>query len=85
VIANLSGDTLLQALRIENEDGIDWLTQSDTPQLAPQLSYLIALFSQEKFQLGIQELRALLGVQKKYRGVATKISFLFRYVATARN
>jgi len=75
VIANLSGDTLLQALRIENEDGIDWLTQSDTPQLAPQLSYLIALFSQEKFQLGIQELRALLGVQKNTVEWQQKLAF----------
>ena len=50
---NLKGDTLLDALKIEGPDGIDWLSYAEKNQLSPQLSYLIALFSREEFQMHI--------------------------------
>ncbi|WP_075186974.1 tetratricopeptide repeat protein [Teredinibacter haidensis] len=75
VIQNLSGDALLQALNIENEDGVDWLNATKTKQLAPQLSYLIALFSHEQFQMGIQELRDLLAIQKNTLNWQVRLKF----------
>jgi len=75
VITNLKGDTLLQALQIESADGIDWLTYAETNQLSPQLSYLIALFSREEFQMRVQELRDLLAIQKNTREWQQKMAF----------
>lgn len=75
VIANLRGDTLLQALQIENADGVDWLNYAETNQLAPQLSYLIALFAREEFQMRVQELRDLLAVQKNNQRWREKLAF----------
>jgi len=75
VIANLRGDTLLQALQIENAEGIDWLTYAETHQLAPQLSYLITLFAREEFQMRVQELRDLLIIQKSNQSWLRKLSF----------
>lgn len=75
VIVNLRGDTLLQALQIENADGVDWLNYAEVNQLAPQLSYLISLFAREAFQMRVQELRDLLAVQKNNRLWREKLAF----------
>ncbi|TVZ40710.1 hypothetical protein P886_0038 [Alteromonadaceae bacterium 2753L.S.0a.02] len=75
VIANLKGDTLLEALQIETADGVDWLNYAEKNQLSPQLSYLIALFSREEFQMRVQELRDLLSIQKSNREWQNKMEF----------
>ncbi len=75
VIDNLKGDTLLDALKIEGPDGIDWLSYAEKNQLSPQLSYLIELFSREEFQMHIQQLRDLLGIQKNTREWRQKLDF----------
>ncbi|SMF11777.1 hypothetical protein SAMN02745866_00742 [Alteromonadaceae bacterium Bs31] len=75
VINNLKGDTLLDALKIESPDGIDWLSYAEKNQLSPQLSYLIELFSREEFQMHIQQLRDLLGIQKNTWEWREKLGF----------
>lgn len=75
VITNLRGDTLLQALQINSDERVDWLTYAETNQLAPQLSYLIALFSREEFQMRVQELRDLLIIQKSNESWRRKLTF----------
>jgi len=75
VIANLKGDTLLEALKISDAGQVNWLAYAESNQLAPQVSYLIALFAREEFQMRVKELRDLLAVQKNTREWQEKLYF----------
>ncbi len=75
VIANIEGDSILEALQIEESEGLNWLRYAEENQLAPQLSYLIKLFSQERFQSSIQELRDLLATQTMLYDWREKLGF----------
>src|SRR5690606_39029132 len=75
VIANLQGDALLEALRIESNKELNWLKYAEENQLSPQLSYLIHLFSEEEFQQLAQTLRDLLAVQESLNQWREKLDF----------
>ncbi len=75
VIANLQGDSLLEALRIESNKELNWLKYAEENQLSPQLSYLIHLFSEEEFQQLAQTLRDLLAVQESLYQWQEKLNF----------
>ncbi|WP_019605638.1 tetratricopeptide repeat protein [Teredinibacter turnerae] len=75
VIANLSGDSLLEALEIESADGIDWLNYQEKNQLSPTSTYLVALYAREEFQMRIQQMRELLTLQKNNREWQSKMAF----------
>lgn len=75
VIANLQGDALLEALRIESNTELNWLKYAEENQLSPQLSYLIHLFSEEEFQQLAQTLRDLLAVQESLYRWQDKLDF----------
>ena len=75
VIANIEGDSILEALQIEASEGMDWLRYAEDNQLAPQLSYLIKLFSTEAFQSSAQEMRDLLATQENLHNWQEKLTF----------
>lgn len=75
LIANLNGDTLLEALRIETADGVDWLSIQEKDQLSPQHRYLVELYAQEEFQMLVQEMRELLALQKHNDAWSRKLNF----------
>lgn len=75
VIANLEGDSILEALQIEKSEGLNWLRYAEENQLAPQISYLIRLFSTEQFQSTVQELRDLLAAQAMLYSWQEKLVF----------
>ncbi len=75
VIANIEGDSILEALQIEKSEGLNWLHYAEENQLAPQLSYLIKLFATEQFQSSVQELRDLLAAQEMLYDWREKLGF----------
>lgn len=75
VIANIEGDSILEALQIEKSEGLNWLRYAEENQLSPQLSYLIKLFSTEQFQSSVQELRDLLAAQEMLYNWQEKLVF----------
>ncbi len=75
VIASMSGDQLLEALKIERSGGMDWLKHVRENQVSPQLGYLAELFSREDFQGVVQELRDLVGIREDLYLWRDKIAF----------
>lgn len=63
VLTSLQNEDLLGALKIEARDSIDWLAIAEEKQLSPRLTYLVRLFSQDRFQASIHELQDLLVIR----------------------
>ena len=82
VIESTQGNQLLDALKIERSEGMDWLKYVRDNQLSPQLSYLAELFSREDFQGLVQELRDLLGIQQDLIDWQEKLKFYEDMLAT---
>lgn len=75
VIDNVQGYAIQAALNIDRSADIDWLNYAAENQLAPQLSYLVPLFSQETFLGLVQELRDLLAIQVQFAEWQQKLAF----------
>lgn len=75
VINNVQGYAIREALNIARSDDFDWLNYADKSQLSPQLSYLVPLFSQRRFNRAVQELRDLLAIQVQFQNWQDKLVF----------
>ncbi|MFT5082177.1 MAG: tetratricopeptide (TPR) repeat protein [Lentisphaeria bacterium] len=75
VIDSMRGNQLIDALKIERSEGLDWLKHVRDNQVTPQLGYLAELFSREEFQGVVQELRDLIGIQDDLSEWQTKLVF----------
>lgn len=75
VIESMNGNQLLDALRIERSDGLDWLKHVRENQVTPQLGYLAELFSREEFQGVVHELRDLVGIKEDLIAWQEKMDF----------
>lgn len=73
VVEQLQGHALRSALQIEMSEGVDWLHYAEQNQLAPELTYLVALFAQERFIGLVQELRDLLAIVDNFRQWTDKL------------
>jgi hypothetical protein len=62
---DIRGDAMLEALKIDPSEDINWLDYAQNTNLSPQLSYLTDLFSRNAFRGLIQELRDLLDLQRR--------------------
>ncbi len=74
VVTGIQGHSLRTTLNIERSTDVNWLDYARDNQLAPQLSYLIELFSQDEFLGLVQELRDLLAIQENFRGWQEKLT-----------
>ncbi len=63
VLVSLQSEDLLGALKVEARGRIDWLAVAEEQQLSPRLTYLVRLFSQDRFQASIYELQDLLAIR----------------------
>ena len=75
LIDKLDSDVLLEALKISRNRDLDWLVYAEENELSPHLVYLIYLFSREKFQGLVQELRDLVGIQEDLYTWRYKLGF----------
>lgn len=75
IMANLQGDSMLEVLSISRSQRLDWLKYAKENQLTPEISYLIALFSQEDFEKEVHELRDILAIQNTYNDWLEKLTF----------
>lgn len=75
IMANLQGDSMLDVLQISRSQRLDWLKYAEENQLTPEISYLIALFSQEAFERDVHELRDILAIQNTYNDWLEKLTF----------
>lgn len=73
VVEQLQGHALRSALNIEMSQGVDWLTYAEQNTLAPELTYLVRLFAQERFVSHVQELRDLLAIEANLRQWTEKL------------
>ncbi len=64
-VNDLNSEAMLDALKIDPSEDINWFNYAQKNKLAPQLSYLTALFARNEFQGLVQELRDLLVLQRK--------------------
>ena len=63
VLASLKNEELLVALKVKQQEKLDWLSFAEEQKLSPRLSYLVELFSRDQFQGSIQEFQDLLALQ----------------------
>ncbi len=75
IIVDMKNDRLIEILRIKRSRGLDWLRYAEENDLAPQLSYLVQLFSRDEFQGSVQELRDLLAIQEDMALWREKLDF----------
>lgn len=65
VAAQLQQLDLLTALNIEDTDNRNWFLLDENNAVEPNLTYLTELFSLNRFQGAVQELRDLIGIQQQ--------------------
>lgn len=75
VTRSVQGYAIREALNIDRSTDINWLDQAQQQQLSPQLTYLVALFSQEAFVGLVRELRDLLAIQNQFREWQYRLDF----------
>lgn len=75
IIVDMKNDKLIEVLKIKRSQGLDWLRYAEENDLAPQLSYLVQLFSRDEFQGSVQELRDLLAIQEDMALWRDKLDF----------
>lgn len=74
-LAGLEGNAIRNALNIDRSQDFDWLDYAARNKLAPELVYLIQLFSKETFLRSVQEIRDLLAVQTNLLEWQQKLEF----------
>ena len=75
VMDDVQGYAIREALNIERSEDFNWLQYAESNQLAPQISYLIALFSRQEFIGLVQEVRDLLTIQNQFAEWQNKLDF----------
>ncbi len=84
MMINLSDDTILDVLRIKRSEALDWIIYAKENQLSPEVTYLIRLFSLERFHNLVHEIRDLLAIKEGYEKWQEKIVF-YRDMLVERN
>ncbi|WNO08968.1 hypothetical protein [Teredinibacter sp. KSP-S5-2] len=80
IIVDMQNDKLIDVLRIKRSHGLDWLRYAEENDLAPQLSYLVQLFSRDEFQSSVLELRDLLAIKEDMQLWKSKLNFYMAMV-----
>ncbi|MFT7561160.1 MAG: tetratricopeptide (TPR) repeat protein [Flavobacteriales bacterium] len=75
VINDLRSEQLTEALNVDVEQGMDWLSFARENELSPRLTYLVSLFSKQKFQGSVEQLRELLALRDNLIEWRKKLSF----------
>lgn len=75
VLATLSSEDLLGALKVEARGRVDWMAVAEEKQLSPRLTYLVRLFSNDRFQASIYELQDLLAIRDDLIEWQDKLAF----------
>lgn len=60
IYSQLDNSELLSVLDVPVSEELDWLDLANQKSLSPKLSYLVSLFSQNNFQLAVEQLQDLL-------------------------
>lgn len=81
VLISLQNDDLLDALQLQSEGDIDWLSFARDQQLSPRLTYLIQLFSRNDFQGSVIEFRDLLALRTHLNEWQTRLTFYSEMIA----
>ncbi len=76
-INSMNGKAMLDALKIDPSENVNWLNYARENQLSPQLSYLTTLFAKDSFQGVTQELRDLLVLQNKLTDWRSRMDFYY--------
>jgi len=84
MMINLSDDTILDVLRIKRSEALDWIIYAKENQLSPEVTYLIRLFSLERFHNLVHEIRDLLAIKDGYEKWQEKTVF-YRDMLVERN
>ena len=75
VINTLRNEELTTALNLQvSSEGMNWLNFAKENQLSPHITYLIELFSKDKFQVSVKELKDLLALKQNLLGWQQKIN-----------
>ncbi len=62
-LANMEGNAIREALSIDRSEDFSWLDYAAENELAPEMVYLIQVFSKDAYLRNVQELRDLLAIQ----------------------
>lgn len=82
VLASLETEDLLGALKIEARGELDWMAIAEEKQLSPRLTYLVRLFSKDRFQASIYELQDLLALRDDLIAWQDKLAFYYDMIDT---
>lgn len=80
-VQNLQGETMLEALKIDPSEDVNWLNYAQNNKLSPQLTYLTELFSRDSFQGLTQGLRDLLVLKDKLVEWRARMDFYYAMLA----
>lgn len=77
-MSDVQGHAIREALNIDRSDDFSWLEYAQQNRLAPQMTYLVALFSREEFIGLVQEVRDLLAIQDQFAEWQNTLDFYSR-------
>ena len=62
-LSKINGSAIREALNIDRSADFNWLDYAEQSALAPELTYLVPLFAEDRFLRQVQQLRDLLAIQ----------------------
>lgn len=77
-MSDVQGHAIREALNIDRSADFSWLEYAQQNRLAPQMTYLVALFSREAFIGLVQEVRDLLAIQNQFAEWQNALDFYSR-------